>query len=66
MQYFVDAKLEFDPSYVYEDVVRSIEHVHRSGLVHRGILSDPRRYLVKNVSSLPLIGINEYVQWLLQ
>ncbi|KAG2407672.1 uncharacterized protein HKW66_Vig0024940 [Vigna angularis] len=48
VQYFVDAKLEFDPSYVYEDVVRAIEHVHRSGLVHRGILSDPRRYLVKN------------------
>ncbi|CAJ1944903.1 unnamed protein product [Sphenostylis stenocarpa] len=48
VQYFVDAKLEFDPSYVYEDVVRAIEHVHRSGLVHRGILSDPHRYLVKN------------------
>ncbi|ESW26837.1 hypothetical protein PHAVU_003G152500 [Phaseolus vulgaris] len=48
VQYFIDAKLEFDPSYVYEDVVRAIEHVHRSGLVHRGILSDPRRYLVKN------------------
>ncbi|KAI7981152.1 hypothetical protein LOK49_Contig68G00007, partial [Camellia lanceoleosa] len=24
------------------------EHVHRSGLAHRGILSDPQRYLVKN------------------
>ncbi|XP_029129922.1 5'-nucleotidase domain-containing protein DDB_G0275467 isoform X2 [Cajanus cajan] len=50
VQYFVDAKLEFDTSYIYEDVVRAIDHVHRSGLVHRGILSDPHRYLVKNDS----------------
>lgn len=46
--HFVDAQLDFDASYVYEDVNRSIQHVHRSGLVHRGILSDPQRYLVKN------------------
>ncbi|KAK7291925.1 hypothetical protein RIF29_07482 [Crotalaria pallida] len=48
VQYFVDAKLEFDASYIYEDVCRAIEYVHRSGLVHRGVLSDPQRYLVKN------------------
>ncbi|KAL6984957.1 hypothetical protein U1Q18_018338, partial [Sarracenia purpurea var. burkii] len=48
VQHFVDAKLEFDASYVYEDVNRAIQHVHRSGLAHRGILSDPQRYLVKN------------------
>ncbi|KAI4381081.1 hypothetical protein MLD38_007192 [Melastoma candidum] len=48
VQYFVDAKLEFDASYIYEDVNRAIQHVHRSGLVHRGILSDPHMYLVKN------------------
>lgn len=51
MQCFIDAKLEFDACYLYEDVNRAIQHVHRSGLVHRGILSDPHRYLVKNVSS---------------
>lgn len=50
VQFFVDAKLEFDACYIYEDVNRAIQHVHRSGLVHRGILSDPHRYLVKNVS----------------
>lgn len=49
MQHFVDAKLEFDASHVYEDVHRAIQHVHRSGLAHNGILSDPQRYLVKNV-----------------
>ncbi|KAI7991514.1 hypothetical protein LOK49_LG12G00144 [Camellia lanceoleosa] len=49
VQHFVDAKLEFDASYVYQDVNRAIQHVHRSGLAHRGILSDPQRYLVKNV-----------------
>ncbi|KAE8675848.1 HAD-superfamily hydrolase [Hibiscus syriacus] len=48
VQYFVDAKLEFDACYIYEDVNRAIQHVHQSGLMHRGILSDPRRYLVKN------------------
>ncbi|XP_028078675.1 5'-nucleotidase domain-containing protein DDB_G0275467 isoform X1 [Camellia sinensis] len=48
VQHFVDAKLEFDASYVYQDVNRAIQHVHRSGLAHRGILSDPQRYLVKN------------------
>ncbi|KAF7806582.1 5'-nucleotidase domain-containing protein [Senna tora] len=48
VQYFVDAKLEFDASYIFEDVNRAIQHVHRSGLVHQGILSDPQRYMVKN------------------
>ncbi|XP_043711648.1 5'-nucleotidase domain-containing protein DDB_G0275467 [Telopea speciosissima] len=48
VQHFVDAKLEFDPSYVYQDVNRAIQHVHRSGVAHRGIISDPQRYLVKN------------------
>ncbi|KAL7194628.1 hypothetical protein ACSBR1_034956 [Camellia fascicularis] len=48
VQHFVDAKLEFDASYVYQDVNHAIQHVHRSGLAHRGILSDPQRYLVKN------------------
>lgn len=48
VQYFVDAKLEFDASYIYQDVHRAIQHVHRSGLVHRGVLADPHRYLVKN------------------
>ncbi|PON48436.1 Purine 5'-nucleotidase [Parasponia andersonii] len=48
VQHFVNAKLEFDPSYIYQDVNRAIQYVHRSGSVHRGILSDPHRYLVKN------------------
>lgn len=48
VQHFVDAKLEFDASYVYQDVNQAIQHVHRSGLAHRGILSDPQKYLVKN------------------
>ncbi|XWS68482.1 hypothetical protein CRYUN_Cryun04dG0094400 [Craigia yunnanensis] len=54
MQYFVDAKLEFDTCYIYQDV-NQIQHVHRSGLVHRGILSDPHRYLVKNGQLLHFI-----------
>ncbi|KAG9456074.1 hypothetical protein H6P81_000582 [Aristolochia fimbriata] len=48
VQHFVDAKLDFDASYVYQDVNHAIQHVHRSGSVHRKILSDPQRYLMKN------------------
>ncbi|XP_074304134.1 uncharacterized protein LOC141638687 [Silene latifolia] len=48
VQHFVDKKLEFDASYVYQDVNHAIQHVHRSGLAHRAIISDPHRYLVKN------------------
>ncbi|KAF3777501.1 5'-nucleotidase domain-containing protein [Nymphaea thermarum] len=48
VQHFVDAKLEFDACYIYQDVNRAIQHVHQSGLVHQQILSDPQRYLVKN------------------
>lgn len=50
IQHFVDAKLEFDASNVYEDISQAIQHVHRSGLLHKGILSDPTKYLLKNVS----------------
>ena len=50
VQHFVDAKLDFDASYIYQDVNYAIQHVHQSGLVHKGILSDPDRYIVKNVS----------------
>ncbi|CAN6482489.1 unnamed protein product [Victoria cruziana] len=48
VQHFVDARLDFDACYIYQDVNRAIQHVHQSGLVHRKILSDPQRYLVKN------------------
>lgn len=48
VQHFIDAKLEFDASYVYQDVNRAIQHVHRSGFAHKGILSDPHKYLLKN------------------
>lgn len=55
VQHFVDAKLEFDAAYVYQDVNQAIQHVHYSGLVHRGILSDPKKYLVKNVCFFNLV-----------
>ncbi|XP_037441476.1 5'-nucleotidase domain-containing protein DDB_G0275467-like [Triticum dicoccoides] len=48
VQHFVDAKLEFDAPYVYEDVNQAIQHVHRSGLVHRKVLSEPQKFLLKN------------------
>jgi hypothetical protein len=51
VQNFVDAKLEFDAPYVYEDVNQSIQYVHRSGLIHRKVLAEPQKFLIKNVSS---------------
>ncbi|KAM0843653.1 hypothetical protein ACQ4PT_057574 [Festuca glaucescens] len=48
VQHFVDAKLEFDAPYIYEDVNKAIQHVHRSGLVHRKVLAEPQKFLIKN------------------
>lgn len=48
IQHFVDQKVEFDASYVYDDVKRSIEFVHKSGLLHKKILEEPGKYLVKS------------------
>ncbi|XP_002964821.2 5'-nucleotidase domain-containing protein DDB_G0275467 isoform X1 [Selaginella moellendorffii] len=48
IQHFVDQKLQFDPGYVYEDVRRSVENIHRTGLLHKLILERPEEYLVKN------------------
>jgi hypothetical protein len=50
IQHFVDKKMDFDSSYVYEDIKRSIEFVHQSGKMHDKILAEPSKYLVKNVS----------------
>jgi hypothetical protein len=36
---------------VYEDVNQSIQHVHRSGLIHRKILSEPLKFFKKNVGN---------------
>lgn len=54
IQHFVDQKVAFDSSYVYDDVKRSIEFVHKSGLLHRKILAEPAKYLVKSVRSSDL------------
>lgn len=59
VQHFVDAKLDFDTSYVYEDVNHAIQHVHRSGLVHRQILTEPHKFLLKNVNSANWICLVE-------
>ncbi|XP_020582621.1 5'-nucleotidase domain-containing protein DDB_G0275467 [Phalaenopsis equestris] len=48
VQHFIDARLDYDASYVYDDVKHAIQHVHGSGVLHRTILSDPEKYLMKN------------------
>eukprot|EP00249_Psilotum_nudum_P021412 c28101_g12_i1 orf=665-1696(-) len=55
IQHFVDEKLEFDSVYVYEDVKRSIDYVHKSGLLHRRILEEPAKYLVKSDGVVKLL-----------
>lgn len=54
MQHFVDAELDFDASYVYEDVNYAIRYVHQSGIVHDQILLHLDKYLMKNVRPLDL------------
>lgn len=55
IQHFVDARLDFDACYVLEDVKRAIGYVHQSGLVHRTILAEPDKYLVKNAAVLKFL-----------
>lgn len=62
VQHFVDAKLEFDASYVYQDVNHAIQHVHQSGLLHRSILSDPQKYLMKNVGNFNILVGHYFVR----
>jgi hypothetical protein len=49
IQHFVDQKVDFDASYIYDDVKGSIDYIHRSGLLHKKILADPAKYLKKSV-----------------
>lgn len=49
IQHFVDQKLDFDCGYVYEDIQSCITHVHMSGSLHKAILSEPAKFLQKNV-----------------
>ena len=49
IQHFVDQKVDFDASYVYDDVKGSVDYIHRSGLLHKKILADPAKYLKKSV-----------------
>ncbi|KAG0584709.1 hypothetical protein KC19_3G229300 [Ceratodon purpureus] len=57
IQHFVDQKLDFDCAYVYEDVQKCIEYIHRSGNLHKEILSDPAKYLQKNPKVIEMLHI---------
>lgn len=57
IQHFVNQKLRFDCTYVYEDVQKCIKYIHTSGNLHREILSNPAKYLQKNVCSSLIICI---------
>ncbi|KAK1289988.1 hypothetical protein QJS10_CPB18g00299 [Acorus calamus] len=55
VQHFVDAKLEFDACYIFQDVKHAIHHIHSCGVVHRRILSEPQKYFVKKGEVLPFL-----------
>ncbi|CAA3005909.1 5 -nucleotidase domain-containing DDB_G0275467 [Olea europaea subsp. europaea] len=53
VQHFVETEMEFDANYyIYQDVNRAIQQVHRIGLAHRGILTDPHKYLLRFLKML--------------
>ena len=45
IQHFRDAKVDFDASYVYEDVRRAVSDLHLSGKLHNVISADPEKYI---------------------
>eukprot|EP00127_Corallochytrium_limacisporum_P001108 Clim_evm19s39 gene=Clim_evmTU19s39 len=45
IQYFVDRNISFDPSYVFNDVVAAIRHIHISGQLHREVIENKYKYL---------------------
>eukprot|EP00850_Spirogloea_muscicola_P021307 SM000244S08542 [mRNA] locus=s244:48260:52937:+ [translate_table: standard] len=57
VHHFVEKRLDFDPAYVYEDVKRCIDYVHRTQAMHQRILHEPSKYLVRNVSSCRLLHV---------
>jgi HAD superfamily 5'-nucleotidase-like hydrolase len=46
IDYFTNNNISFDPSYVFDDVMRAIKHVH-SGVIHRDIVDNLPLYLNK-------------------
>lgn len=55
IQGFKDRRISFDPRYIYEDVRKSIEFIHRSGDLHRAIVEDFSLYLRKTENLVPLL-----------
>lgn len=48
IQYFIDHNIHYDPETLYNDVEECAREVHKSGLIHREILSDTDKYFTKN------------------
>lgn len=55
IQSFRDRRISFDPRYIYEDVRRSIDTIHRNGTLHGAIVEDFSMYLRKTDTLVPLL-----------
>jgi hypothetical protein len=45
IEFFVQNQIPFDPSYVYNDVTKAVNHIHSSGALHTAIMQDLPKYL---------------------
>eukprot|EP01130_Rhizamoeba_saxonica_P017150 TRINITY_DN818_c0_g1_i1.p1 TRINITY_DN818_c0_g1~~TRINITY_DN818_c0_g1_i1.p1 ORF type:complete len:537 (+),score=91.78 TRINITY_DN818_c0_g1_i1:82-1692(+) len=47
IEYFRSHGMDFDPTYVYEDVVKCISYIHTSGIIHNKVVANLPKYLVE-------------------
>jgi hypothetical protein len=45
IQYFNDRNIKFEPSSIYEDVIKAKDYVHGSGILHNTIIQNLPEYL---------------------
>lgn len=64
IQYFTDREIKFEPSSIYEDVIKAKDYVHGSGILHNTIIKQLpeylNRYLNKRVFLLNFLQDNQY------
>ena len=55
IEFMKSKKISFDPRYIYEDVRKSIDIIHRNGQLHRAIVEDLKSYLRSTDNLVPLL-----------
>lgn len=57
VQLFDDKKICFDPEHIYEDINSALGFIHRSGILHSEIISNPPKYIQKKVKIRELLKV---------